>query len=83
MYARGLSTRDVEDALTDATGDCLLSKSSVSNLTDSLNAEYEAFQSRDLSELDVLYLFADGVYEALRREERGAFSAPSRPLNSL
>jgi transposase-like protein len=71
MYARGLSTRDVEDALTDATGECLISKSSVSELTDSLNQEYEAFQSRDLSDLDVLYLFADGVYEALRREERG------------
>src|SRR3990170_6282546 len=30
MYAHGLSARDVEDALTDATGTCLLSRSAVS-----------------------------------------------------
>ena len=36
MYARGLSTRDVEDAFRDATGDMLLSKSAVSQITDRL-----------------------------------------------
>jgi len=29
MYARGLSTRDIEDAFTDATGWCLLFRSAV------------------------------------------------------
>lgn len=66
MYARGLSTRDIEAAFTDATGQCLLSKSAVSELTEQLWAEYEAFSQRDLSELPVLYLFLDGLYEPLR-----------------
>ena len=30
MYARGLSTRNIEDALIEATGDCLLSRTAVS-----------------------------------------------------
>jgi putative transposase len=66
MYARGLSTRDIEAAFTDATGTCLLSKSAVSELTEQLWAEYEAFSQRDLSELPVLYVFLDGLYEPLR-----------------
>lgn len=32
MYARGLSTRDVEDVFTDATGELLISKSAVSGI---------------------------------------------------
>ena len=66
MYARGLSTRDVEDALTDENGVCLLSKSGVSEVTEALWAEYEAFQGRDLSTIPVLYVFLDGLYEPLR-----------------
>ena len=68
MYAWGLSTRDIEDALTDATGHCLLSRTAVSELTDSLWEEYEAFCQRDLSGFEVLYLFVDAVYESLRRQ---------------
>ncbi len=67
MYARGLSTRDIEDALREATGDALLSKSAVSEVTERLQEEYESFQRRDLSGLAVEYLFLDGLYEALRR----------------
>lgn len=66
MYARGLSTRDIEDAFTDATGACLLSRTAVSELTDSLWEEYEVFCQRDLSGFEVLYLFVDAVYESLR-----------------
>ena len=70
MYVRGLSTRDIEDALADlAPGEeVLLGRSSVSRITDRLSEEYEQFCARDLTELDVVYLFADAVYEALRRE---------------
>ena len=68
MYARGLSTRDVEAAFTDERGTCLLSKSAVSELTDALWTEYEAFQQRSLGEVPVLALFLDGVYEPLRRD---------------
>jgi transposase-like protein len=67
MYARGLSTRDVEDAFRDATGKLLISKSAVSEITDRLWEEYQAFIARDLSEIAVEYLFVDAVFESLRR----------------
>jgi putative transposase len=62
MYARGLSTRDVEDAFRDATGEVLLSKSAVSEITDRLWEDYQAFIARDLSEISVEYLFVDAVF---------------------
>ena len=43
MYVRGLSTRDIEEALYMATGDRLLSRSSVSRVSDILWEEYEWF----------------------------------------
>jgi putative transposase len=67
MYARGLSTRDVEDAFRDATGELLISKSAVSEITDRLWEDYQAFIARDLSEVEVEYLFVDAVFESLRR----------------
>lgn len=66
MYARGLSTRDIEDALMEATGDVVLSKTAVSKVTDILWKEFEEFQQRDLSLFTVEYLFLDAVYESLR-----------------
>lgn len=71
MYARGLSTRDIEDLLgeiDDGDGASVLSKSSVSRITESLWEEFEAFAQRDLSGLDVVYLFCDAVYESLRQQ---------------
>jgi putative transposase len=51
LYARGLSTRDIEDAFTDdETGRRLLSRAAVSEITEKLWAEYEDFCKRDLSE---------------------------------
>jgi putative transposase len=67
MYARGLSTRDVEDAFRDATGELLISKSAVSEITDRLWEDYQAFISRDLSQISVEYLFVDAIFESLRR----------------
>jgi transposase-like protein len=67
MYARGLSTRDVEDAFRDATGELLISKSAVSEITDRLWEDYQAFISRDLSDITVEYLFVDAIFESLRR----------------
>jgi transposase-like protein len=67
MYARGLSTRDVEDAFRDATGELLISKSAVSEITDRLWEDYQAFISRDLSDIAVEYLFVDAIFESLRR----------------
>ena len=67
MFARGLSTRDVEDAFRDSTGELLISKSAVSEITDRLWEDYRAFIIRDLSEVEVEYLFVDAVFESLRR----------------
>jgi putative transposase len=67
MYAGGLSQRDIEYGLEKALGQFVLSKSAVSELTDSLTQEYEAFRTRDLSGDEVAYLFMDAVYEPLRR----------------
>lgn len=68
MYARGLSTRDIEAALVDATGKALLSKSAVSEVTEVLWQEYEAFSKRDLSGYAVEHLFLDALYESLRQQ---------------
>ena len=67
MYTRGLSTRDIEDTLVILTGEKVLSKSSVSRVTENLWEEYQAFSERDLSHLEVEYLFLDAIYESLRR----------------
>jgi len=53
MYARGLSTRDIEALFADERGQSLLSRTAVSEITQRLWAEYEAFASRDLSEFDL------------------------------
>jgi putative transposase len=65
MYARGLSTRDIEAVFADETGKSLLSRSAVSAVTEWLWAEYEAFAGRDLAEFDLVYLFVDGIVERL------------------
>src|SRR5204863_890800 len=65
MYARGLSTRDIEALFADDGGQSLLSRTAVSEITERLWAQYEAFASRDLSEFEVTYLFVDGIAERL------------------
>jgi putative transposase len=67
MYARALSTRDVEDEFRDSTGELLISKSMVSEITDRLWEDYQAFIARDLSEIETEYLFVDAVFESPRR----------------
>jgi putative transposase len=65
MYARGLSTRDIEAVFADGDGGSLLSRTAVSEVTERLWAEYEAFVGRDLSEFEITYLFVDGIAERL------------------
>jgi putative transposase len=65
MYARGLSTRDIEALFADEGGRSLLSRTAVSEITERLWAEYEAFATRDLAEFEVVYLFVDGIAERL------------------
>jgi putative transposase len=65
MYARGLSMRDIEAAFTDATGQCVLTRSAASLVTERLWEDYQAFACRGLHEPRVLYLFVDGIAEKL------------------
>jgi putative transposase len=67
MYVGGMSQRDIEYSLESAVGQFVLSKSTVSELTDTLSEEYESWRTRDLSHEAVAYLFIDTVYEPLRR----------------
>jgi putative transposase len=68
MYARGLSTRDVEECFRDLnSGELLISRTAVSEITNRLWEDYRRFCERDLSEIEVEYLFLDAVYESLRR----------------
>lgn len=66
MYARGCSTRDIEQVFRGEDGQLLLSRTAVSELTEALWAEYEEFATRDLSEIRPLFLFLDGLAERLR-----------------
>jgi transposase-like protein len=66
MYARGLSTRDIEDLFQDVHGQWLLSRSAVSEMTKALWKEYQTFCERELSGFEVIYLFLDAVYESMR-----------------
>jgi transposase-like protein len=55
-----------------------LSKSTVSRITQQLNQDFEAWRKRDLSELNVVYLFLDGQYHAARQgtdEKEGVLAA--------
>lgn len=71
MYVRGLSTRDIEEAFVDEKGKPFLGRSAVSQLSSRLYDEYIAFSQRDLSTLDVVYLFVDGVYESVKKYTNG------------
>lgn len=67
MDVGGMSQRDIEYGLEKALGQFVLSKRTVSELTDRLTQQYEVFRTRDLSGSEVAYLFIDAVYEPLRR----------------
>ena len=67
MFVGGMSQRDIAAALEKALGQCVLSKSAVSTITDTLSQAYEAFRTRALRGYDVAYLCIDTVYEPLRR----------------
>ena len=71
MYVRGLSTRDIEEAIAEATGERLLSRTAVSRLTETIWEDYQAFVARGLSGFPVVYLFLDAVFESLRRQSGG------------
>jgi transposase-like protein len=71
LYLRGLSTGDFKEGLAALLGDDAsgLSPTAITRLTAAWQADYEAFQKRDLSECDYVYVWADGVHFRIRLEE--------------
>src|SRR5688500_3769003 len=64
-FVRGLSMRDVE-SLCEQAGLGKLSKSTVSRVCEELRERYEAFKRRDLYDLNLVALFLDATYLAVR-----------------
>lgn len=70
LYLRGLSTGDFAPALEEFFGsDAGLSASTITRLIETWSDEYTAFEDRDLSESDFVYVWADGVHFRIRLEE--------------
>jgi transposase-like protein len=70
LYLRGLSTGDFAPALADFFGsDAGLSPSTISRLTESWVAEHVRWSRRDLSAVDYVYWWVDGVHFRIRLEE--------------
>jgi putative transposase len=62
-FVRGLSVRDVEAALAEALGpEAALSKSTVSRVCEQVTTEFDAWKTRDLSGVELEYLFLDGSH---------------------
>lgn len=62
-FVRGLSVRDVEASLADALGpEAALSKSTVSRICQAIASEFDAWRERDLSGIELDYLFLDASH---------------------
>ncbi|MGZ8382220.1 MAG: IS256 family transposase [Nitrospira sp.] len=71
LYLHGLSTGDFELALRGLLGEgAPLSASSIQRLKARFELDYETWKKRDLSELEVVYWWADGLYVKAGIEER-------------
>jgi transposase-like protein len=66
-YVRGLSVRDIEGLYAEVFGGTV-SKSAASRVTATLQTDFDAWRTRDLSDLKILYLFLDGQFHAARAE---------------
>jgi transposase-like protein len=70
LYLHGLSSGDFVPALGQFLGSTKgLSASVVTKLTETWQAEQHAFAARDLSDVDFVYLWADGIHVNIRLEE--------------
>jgi len=67
LYLRGLSTNDFAPALEGFFGSAAgLSPSTIQRLTEAWRAEHARWCQRDLSDVDYVYIWADGVYVNVR-----------------
>jgi transposase-like protein len=74
-FVRGLSVRDVEAVLAEALGpEAALSKSTVSRICQAIKDEFDAWKTRDLSGIELEYLFLDGSHFRMHPD------APAEPV---
>jgi putative transposase len=71
LYLRGISTGQMQDALTALLGEGApaLSPNVVTRLTSDWHKEYLEWRRRDLTKEEYVYLWADGVYNNVRFDE--------------
>ncbi|MFZ2405549.1 MAG: IS256 family transposase [Methylobacter sp.] len=71
LYLRGISTGNMQDALSVLLGDEAkgLSPAVVSRLKAQWSEDYLAWNRRDLTDEKIVYLWADGIYSTLRGED--------------
>lgn len=67
LYVKGMSDRDIEDVLRNDLKLNKVSRSVISKLSQVLADEYNTWKNRDLSGINILYLFIDGVYLPVRQ----------------
>jgi Transposase, Mutator family len=79
LYLHGLRSSDFMPALTELFGAAGLSASVITRLCTQWQAEREAFAQRDLSEVDHVYCFADGVHFSIRLGEQGSMTSSTPP----
>ena len=73
-WVRGLSDRDIEAALAEALGpQATVSRSTVSRICETIRVEFQAWRQRDLSDLEIDYLFVDASHFKMHQ---GARSEP-------
>lgn len=70
LYLHGLSTKDFVPALAEFFGTSAgLSAAAITRLTTSWSAEWETFMGRDLSAVDYVFVWVDGVHFNVRLGE--------------
>jgi transposase-like protein len=70
LYLHGLSTSDFVPALGQFLGSARgLSAATITRLTEGWRAEQRTFSERDLSEVDYVYLWVDGIHVNIRLDE--------------
>ncbi len=70
LYVKGMSQRDIEDALIEALAVEQTGRSVINQVCAGLRADFQRWQDRDLSSFGVMYLFLDGIYLKLRPEDK-------------
>lgn len=70
LYVKGLSVRDVSEAMTAVFEDAGVSAATASRIGQTIQEDFRIWQQRSLSGYDLLYLFVDGMYVKLHPDRQ-------------